>query len=71
MSIKTSNMSNSKFVLLLTSDNVEYFCGGVFLLLYCTKIQKNKTGLQPVSKPAEQILGFFQKGFYSKKGAKM
>ena len=31
----------------------------------------NKTGLQLVSKPVEQILGFFQKGFYSKRGAKM
>ena len=27
--------------------------------------------LQPVSKPVELILGFFQKSFYSKKGAKM
>ena len=31
----------------------------------------NKTGLQPVSKPVEQILVFFQKCFYSKKGANL
>ena len=28
------------------------------------KFNLNKTGLQPVSKPVKQILGFFQKGFY-------
>ena len=27
--------------------------------------KENKTGLQPVSKPVEQILRIFQKGFYS------
>ena len=27
----------------------------------------NKTGLQPVSRPVEQILGFFPKGFNAKK----
>ena len=27
----------------------------------------NKTGLQPVSRPVERILGFFQKGFSAKK----
>ena len=31
----------------------------------------NKTGLQPVLRPVEQILGFLQKGFNAKKGAKM
>ena len=31
----------------------------------------NKTGLQPVSRPVEQILGFFPKGFNAKNGAKM
>ena len=42
------------------------------------QIKGNKTGLQPVSRPVEQILGFFQKGLknYQKgiiiiKGAKM
>ena len=32
---------------------------------------RNKTGLQPVSRPVEPILGFFQKGFNAKNGAKM
>ena len=31
----------------------------------------NKTGLQPVSRPVERILGFFPKGFNAKNGAKM
>ena len=26
----------------------------------------NKTGLQPVSRPAEQILGFYPKGLWAK-----
>ena len=34
--------------------------------------QQNKTGLQPVSRPVEQILGFFPKGFkITKKGSKL
>ena len=31
----------------------------------------NKTGLQPVSRPVERILEFFQKGFNAKNGAKI
>ena len=42
----------------VTSQKKTHLCGKL-----------NTTGLQPVSKPVEQILGFFKKGFYSKKGA--
>ena len=38
-----------------------------FKIKLCLQLLFNKTGLQPVSRPVEQILGFFQKGF--KKGS--
>ena len=38
--------------------------GGVILKLGVTGL--NKTGLQPVSRPVEQILGFYLKGLSAK-----
>ena len=35
-----------------------------------TQHKYNKTGLQPVSRPVERLLGFFPKGFNAKNGAK-
>ena len=48
----------------------------VFFLNMCPlkktiNVSHKQQDIQPVSKPVERILEFFQKGFNSKKGAKM
>ena len=45
---------------------VNFFRSQLFKSMY-SRHKINKTGLQPVSKPVEQILGIFQKGFFFKK----
>ena len=40
-----------------------FWVTGYLLPVFCSYYNLNKTGLQPVSRPVEQILGFFQKVF--------
>ena len=53
-------MADSDFSVWIMLVRNRMFCS------YCIRLN-NKTGLQPVSRPVVQILGFFQKVFNAKK----